>query len=367
MASTRERNGKFTGLYRDQSGNQKSAGTFKTQAAALKAAKAHEAVEKTGTDAKQALRKPVAVPRVEKRGKLTVAGYAPQWLSGHRLEATSRESYGCMLKHIIKGLGNVVLAELDSAKVRTFIRGLEDSDLSGSTVGHVMTVLREMCKTAVNDNLMPKDPTQGVKIADRRNREMRILAPAEYKVLLSVMPKQYILILQLLVSTGLRWGEAMGLKHTDITARGNGYVISVRRVIVEVGGKPVVRDYGKTVNSQREVTIDKELGEKLIASGKSHDDGFVVRASRGGFLSRANFRRIWIKACDAAGIKDLRVHDLRHTHASWLVNMSNDPGILIKVRDRLGHSDIKVTSRYLHAVPGESDTCLEALSRALAA
>jgi len=367
MASTRERNGKFTGLYRDSSGAQKSAGTFKTDAAALKAAKAHEAVEKNGQDAKTALRKPVAAPRTEKRGKLTVAGYAPQWLSGHRLEATSRESYGCMLKHIVKGLGNVVLADLDTAQVRTFIRGLEDSDMSGATVGHVMTVLREMCKTAVNDNLMPKDPTAGVKIADRRNREMRILTPAEYKILLSVMPDKYIILLQLLISTGLRWGEAMGLKHTDVTPRGTGYVLKVRRVIVEVSGKPVVRDYGKTANAQREITIDRELGDKLIASGKSHDEGFVIRAPRGGFLSRANFRRIWIKACNDAGIENLRVHDLRHTHASWLVNMSNDPGILIKVRDRLGHSDIKVTSRYLHAVPGESDTCLEALSKALAA
>lgn len=362
MASTRERNGKWTGLYRNQDGKQQSAGTFKTHTAALKAANACEALEKNGQDAKAVMRKPVAVARTEKGGKVTVAGYFPKWLSGHKLEETSRNSYECMGKHIIKGLGNVALHELTADKVRTFFRDLEKTDLSGSTIGHVMTVLREMCKTAVIDEIMTRNPTEGIKIANRHNAEMKILTPAQYKVLMTVIPSYYAIIVRTLVSTGLRWGECMGLQKQDITARGTGYVIKVNRVVIEVNGKCSLRDYGKTENATREISIDKALGDALLANASK--DGFIFRARRGGWLTRTNFRRIWTKALADAGIAGVRVHDMRHTHASWLVNNGAD---LVTVRDRLGHSDIKVTSRYLHVVPGSRDVALEALGKALTA
>ena len=85
MASTRTRNGRIIGLFRDAQGRQKSAGTWPTQAEALKAAKHAEA-----------LANPPEMTLIypsEKRGKVTVAGYLPGWLEGHRLEDSSREGY----------------------------------------------------------------------------------------------------------------------------------------------------------------------------------------------------------------------------------------------------------------------------------
>jgi hypothetical protein len=72
----------------------------------------------------------------EKKGKPTVAGYAPMWLAGHRLEPTSRATCACMLLHIVRELGDVTLASLDAPKVRSFIRGLEATRLSASTDTH---------------------------------------------------------------------------------------------------------------------------------------------------------------------------------------------------------------------------------------
>ena len=59
----------------------------------------------------------------------------------------------------------------------------------------------------------------------------------------------------------------------------------------------------------------------------------------------------------------ITIHDLRHSHASWLLRGGAD---LVSVRDRLGHSNISITSRYLHTLPGSQDVALAALSRALA-
>lgn len=364
MASVRQRDGRWTGLYRDGQGRQRSAGTYGTKASALRAARASEAVEATGRDARQVLDGPELLSMSAKKGKLTVAGYAPTWLAGHRLEPTSRATYACMLLHIVRELGDVTLADLDAPRVRTFIRGLEATRLSSSTVGLVMTTLRTMCETAVADRLMDRDPTSGIKVAGLHAREMRILSPAEYRKLLDVIRPHYRLLVEMAVASGMRWGELMGLQAPDVIRRGGGYVVKIRRVMIEVSGHTSIRPYGKTPGATREVTISRDLGEALIESAKADPDQFVFCAEQGGVLHRSNFRRVWGKALDRAGLQGVRVHDLRHTSASWLLD---NGAKLVEVRDRLGHSSIAVTSRYLHAVPGDRDSCLDALGRAMVA
>lgn len=81
-----------------------------------------------------------------------------------------------------------------------------------------------------------------------------------------------------------------------------------------------------------------------------------------GHLSRDWFtRRIWKPACTAAGIDgSVRMHDLRHAHASWLLAGGAD---LQVVKERLGHSSIATTERYLHTLPTADDTALDALAK----
>ena len=71
-------------------------------------------------------------------------------------------------------------------------------------------------------------------------------------------------------------------------------------------------------------------------------------------------REVWYPARDAAGLAGLRVHDLRHAHASWLLAGGADLQI---VKERLGHASIVTTERYLHSLPTADETALDALSR----
>ena len=71
-------------------------------------------------------------------------------------------------------------------------------------------------------------------------------------------------------------------------------------------------------------------------------------------------RQVWYPARDAAGLTGLRVHDLRHAHASWLLAGGAD---LQVVKERLGHTSIVTTERYLHTLPDADETALDALSR----
>jgi integrase len=70
--------------------------------------------------------------------------------------------------------------------------------------------------------------------------------------------------------------------------------------------------------------------------------------------------QVWYPARNAAGLAELRVHDLRHAHASWLLAGGAD---LQVVKDRLGHASIVTTERYLHSLPDADETALDALSR----
>lgn len=81
-----------------------------------------------------------------------------------------------------------------------------------------------------------------------------------------------------------------------------------------------------------------------------------------GHIPRAWFRRnVWQPALVAAeiGVK-VRVHDLRHAHASWLIAGGAD---LQVVKERLGHGSIRTTERYLHTLPDSDETALDALSK----
>jgi integrase len=70
-------------------------------------------------------------------------------------------------------------------------------------------------------------------------------------------------------------------------------------------------------------------------------------------------RRIWKPAVTAAGLEPVRLHDLRHAHASWLLAGGAD---LQVVKERLGHASIATTERYLHTLPGADETALDALA-----
>jgi integrase len=355
MASTRTRNGRIIGLYRDAQRRQKSAGTFDTEAGALKAARHAEALANP--------------PEMEmayssqKRGKVTVAGYLPGWLEGHRLEASSREGYQSRAKHIIRELGSKTLAELTPDHVRAFLRKLEKGKLAASSIRHILTVLNEMCKWAVSNGVMSRNPCDNVKATPEKNKEMMIATPAQAKMIRAAIPAPYKLLVEAMFATGMRYSELMGLRPQDIEFSGNVAMIKAgRSVLVEVAGRPIHHDYGKTKNASRDVRVPADLGRRLVDGARN---GFILRAQRGGYLCRSNFRGHWKRACKAAGVPALRVHDARHSHASWLANDPQTP--LANVRDRLGHSSLAVTSRYVHVMHADIDPCVTALERCLAA
>ena len=155
MASTRERNGRFTGLYRDAQGRQRSAGSFGDEKTALKAAEYAEAVANPP--------KPVTAYPKERRGKITVSAYVPTWLDNQVLEETSRETYQRTADRIVSHLGSMAREDVTPDDVRKMIRALKKSGLRDATVSATLDLAR---------GLLGKEACADVRFRIRDRREM---------------------------------------------------------------------------------------------------------------------------------------------------------------------------------------------------
>jgi integrase len=338
MASTRERNGRFTGLYRDATGKQKSAGTFGTEGEALARAQVAE------LDANPP--KPVEVYPKERRGKITVAAYAPKWLDNEVLEDTSRETYRRTLNRLVKHVGDVPRDEVTPDHIKRMIKVLRKDGLADATISATVDLARSMLGEAA---------CAGVNFRIKDRREMMAVTRQQAQAIEDAIHPRYKLLVRTAFATGCRWGELIAIRGTDVEARGTGYVLKVRRTVIEVNGERSERPHGKSPKAKRDITIPQSLALDLMAFGAE----LSFLNARGGFLRRNCFRsEYWLRAVRKAGIPGLRVHDMRHSAISWWAN-SGIP--LASVRDRAGHSDISVTSRYIHAMPTDDDPFLAVL------
>jgi integrase len=151
--------------------------------------------------------------------------------------------------------------------------------------------------------------------------------------------------------TGLRFGELAGLPIENVdTLRGE---IHVGQQLTEIAGRLTITERLKTTSSRRTVTIGRHLSELLgERMGRfQNEHGLVFTGTEGGMLRRSNFARGVLKpAARSIGVPRLRMHDLRHTHASLLL-AAGEP--IPVVSARLGHKDSATTLRiYAHVILG---------------
>jgi integrase len=348
VASARERNGRWTGLYRGQDGKQRSAGTYDTKKAAI----AHAAAKEAGIPA------PVEVPREVRAG--TVREYAETWVETHGIQAPTRQGYrGMLRKHVLPVIGDRALSRVTPEHMRGLFRSLEAKGMSGASLVKVHTICRAMFRTALEDARITTNPMAGIKTRGEVNRAMRILSPEQYTALIKATPGQYKLLVRTAVSTGCRLGELMEMRPEDI--RGNTLVVS-RTVQVMNRPRVYLVKQGTKNGKSRTVRITPEQAQELREAAQPGQLLFTRPGGR--YLPQNDNDGWWKRATKAAGIEGVRFHDLRHTAISWWVHA----GMPIEnARDRAGHSSLAITSRYVHSREDAEVSVLEALGAVLKA
>jgi integrase len=228
-------------------------------------------------------------------------------------------------------------------------------------------MLHGIFKRAVRDGRILANPCEQTELPKVVAKKTRTLTPEEFDALITAVPDRFRLMVDTAIETGIRWGELIALKprHIDFARR----TITVTDTIMEVskkhsptGERYVAKPYPKD-NEARTFAVGQEWLDAVaehIALNKLDRDDLLFATSAGTPISRNTFRtRVWLPAVKASGVTfEVRMHDLRHAHASLLLAGGAD---LKTVMDRLGHAQITTTQKYLHALVGADRSSLDAL------
>lgn len=197
------------------------------------------------------------------------------------------------------------------------------------------------------------------------------LEPEEYALLKTHVRADAVDIVDALVSTGLRWGEVTALQPRDFTFASKRPTLRVQRAWKRRGEGGTFLGAPKTKKSRRTLVLTPEQVQlfQRRCLGKKPTDLVFTAPEGGAWHSGVFYAHRWKPAIDAANAVGLtkrpRVHDLRHTHASWLI-AGKVP--LPVIQARLGHESITTTvDRYGHLLEASDDEVVAAVEWAMAA
>ena len=304
---------------------------------------------------------------------ISIEEYFESWLNGKRhIADKTRATYAHALGHVSSIIGGERLQKLSPIQIRHLYTALADKGLSPRTQRYSAMLLKSALKEAVALQLIARNPAEALKVkmprvekkAEAWNRDeaaafMRAArgelvreriggAKAKGKqgaVVEASDPKpiQHYPIFYLMLALGLRRGEALGLRWRDIDFEEG--VLSVRQALtVSANGKILIKEV-KTPASRRSLYLPpdvlavlREHQEKMTRLFGKLELVFVSEA--GTPIAPRNLSRGFNEACAVAGVRRIRIQDLRHTYASLALQR----GVPVEVvSERLGHASVGFT------------------------
>lgn len=293
------------------------------------------------------------------------------------------ERYECAIRcHVEPKLGNLPLTEINREILQIFFTDLKESGgckgggLSASTINGIRRLLKTAFNVAVADGLIAVNPVEQTRAMRVNKREIKIFSREDYEKLVEVArmhsDKSYLIIL-IAFATGFRIGEIFGLEYDSVDF--DNKKITVKQTVVSTRHGKKLQKMAKNSNSIRCISVSENLIEKLRYYYEKHKErkallknkyeqehDFIIENEDGSFCDPAYFtdkvfKKILLKK---AGLSEnFRMHDCRHTHASWLISRGVKP---IVVSKRLGHKSIRTTMDiYSHLLPSLENEAVEAL------
>jgi len=248
--------------------------------------------------------------------------------------------------------------------------------VAAKTVRNYHALLSSVLASAVEEGIRKDNPAYKTRLTKGTKREGVFLTPDEFSTLLYFIPDRYEAFVLFLAHTGCRWGEATAVTWDDLNLRSVPPTVRIDEAWKKgPTGAPVLKQ-PKSVKSRRTVSFDAELAHAIEALPRTSNLVFPGPRS-GGHLWYGRFRdSTWLPAvrksqdrelCEAAGLEPITktptVHDLRHSHASWLIA---DGIPLAYVQARLGHESINTTvGVYGHLQPDAHTQMAAAIGRTL--
>lgn len=314
---------------------------------------------------------------IEASGDMTVETWFNYWIKeikGNNVRANTIRNYTERFnRNIKKYIGNMLLRDVRPIHCQNVLNKMVD-DYRNSTIRQVRTTMYVFFESAVENELIIKNPvTKAVKcISGKKSKPKRVLTIEEQRIFLETAKNssnynQYAFLLQ----TGLRTGELIGLKWSDIDYQKK--VIHIQRSMeyrYSVGewriGEPKSKSgYRHVPLTQEALEILKKQKEKVnkmkIIPIEFSDFIFISR--KGEPTKNSAYDTTLFKLCDKAGIERFSMHTLRHTFATRCIEAGMKPKTLQMI---LGHSNIGMTMNlYVHVTEEEKVKELENIEKIL--
>jgi len=305
---------------------------------------------------------------VVSRSTTTVGEYLAEWFSTARpsLRPTTARGYEQSIVRLTSQLGRQRLQVLTPMQVQRCYTDLLESGgrdgrpLAPKTVRHAHVVLRKAIGDAERMGLVSRNAAAAARPPSGEHTEMTTWSSEDLRDFFSAVEGHpYEIGFRLLAATGLRRGEVLGLRWRDVDF--DLAQISVANTITEVGAD-VVMGPPKTARSRRQVYLDRRTLAELrthrqrqrearLAAGPAWDSDhdWVLTDELGGYVRPQTISYVWRVLMEQLDVPTIRLHDLRHTHATLALKAGVHPKV---VSERLGHATVGITlDLYSHVVP----------------
>lgn len=280
-----------------------------------------------------------ADPHAEAKAKKQVPTYADFMMNQYMPYVKSRKrswkkDESLLRCHILDVFGSKRLNQISKVQVQLFHTMLrEEKCLSAAQSDHNLKLMRSSLNLAVDWEIIDKNPIARIKLFKEDNKVEHYLSDDELQRLMTVFKmdrnRMVCNIAKFLLVTGCRLNEALSATWSNIDIVNRVWVI------------PALHSKSKKIRSvplnDAALVILEELGTK-----DDHEHLFINSRTGERFY---NIHKTWGRLRTEAGLPHLRLHDLRHQFASFLVNSGRT---LYEVQQILGHSDPMVTQRYAH-------------------
>lgn len=299
-------------------------------------------------------------------GRVTFAAYYRQWAVRQVWVPGTERAMSLAARSVT--FADLPLGRVRRSHVEQWVKTMTAAGLAPGTIRTRVNNVRSVLRAAVRDRVIARDPSEGVTLPRDRRREaaMELPAAAQVGAVLAASDGRFRVFVALAAFAGLRLGEAAALQVGDIDFLRR--TLTVRRQVQRAGGG-LVEIRAPKYGSERVVYLADGLVELLARHVEQHRHGdnparWLFEATPGQPPHQNTVGHLWRKACKAAGVTGVTLHDLRHFYASGLIASGCD---VVTVQRALGHAKANTTlTVYAHLWPTAEDRTRKAAGDLLA-
>jgi len=309
------------------------------------------------------LRKEVLNDEYVQNSQQKLGSFMVYWLDNVRkLECDETTFYNNQLylkNHIIPRIGETKLQHLDPLTCQGFIKGMHDSGYARNTIERVATLIKQALDKAVIYKIIKENNMRKVTLPKKIKRELNVWDINQVNHFLNFTKmRRYFCVYGLALLAGMRQGEILGLRWKDIDFGKK--TISVNQTLTHYGKS--LNHGTKTAAGNRSISIPSQLVEILLRQKENYEelkqklggafediDIVIFNLKNGKTVYPSNLTKTWIKDVKDSKLPHIRFHDMRHSHATMLIQRNVNVKI---ISERLGHTKSSITlDIYSHVLP----------------